>query len=77
MKRMCEICGEAFESQSKRKKRCPVCDYMLYKSPLEKRAAKNKPTESALDKLLGEIAEYNREHGTSLSYGQYVAKFGM
>ena len=33
--------------------------------------------ENTLDKRLAELREYNRIHGTHLSYGQFSAKFHL
>lgn len=37
------------------------------------RRQKPKKPKSELEKVLAECAEYNRKHGTALSYGQYVS----
>jgi len=36
---------------------------------------KNAANENLLDKRLAELREYNKIHGTHLSYGKFVAKF--
>jgi hypothetical protein len=69
--RYCKRCGLLFDTDSPRAKLCPDCaDYKKTK------AQKTKDKPNPLDAMLKEIAEYNRKNGTSLSYGQYVSKFG-
>lgn len=41
-----------------------------------KRSARRRPKVDKLGDLQREIDAYNREHGTALTYGQYVLKFG-
>lgn len=48
---------------------------MSIKNIYGRRTTKKKSEPTHLDKKLAEIREYNRTHGTHLSYGKYVAMF--
>lgn len=75
---ICEICGKEFEcikentkccGESCRKewKRQRSCEWK--RSRIEKRRRKKK---QSLAQMTAEIARYNKEHDTNLSYGKYV-----
>ena len=67
----CKWCGQPFESTTRGKKICPLCD-----EAKKAKGEKKPPKEDKLGDMLREVDEYNRKHGTALSYGQYVLKFG-
>lgn len=57
------------------KKVCPHCGAKWQneiKANYDQRMGESKKKTTELDKVLLEMAEYNQQHGTSLSYGQYV-----
>lgn len=70
----CKWCGSPFESEKPCKKICPACDAAKKEKEEEKKRQRQKPDK--LGDLQREIDTYNREHGTALTYGQYVLKFG-
>lgn len=82
--RFCDICGVEIPKDSPRKKYCSEeCAYkgMLKRSEKcnqikraeEAKAKTNKrKTIPPLDKILKDLNQYNKKHGTHLSYGQYV-----
>ena len=70
----CKWCGEPFESDTRGKKICPACGTAKRAKEEERKRQRQKPDK--LGDLQREIDEYNRIHGTALSYGQYVLKFG-
>lgn len=49
-----------------------MCVKNIYGRRTTKSATKSEP--SPLDRTLAEIREYNKAHGTALSYGQYFAR---
>ena len=78
----CEICGAEIHSVGK--KRVIKCETCLKREYSRKyRSDTNSPyrkytNNSALQRDVVEIMEYNREHGTNYSYGQYkfIKKLG-
>lgn len=71
----CKRCNAKFSTHSVSKRLCHRCG----NTPEDiawRAAERKKKMASPLERLLQEIAEYNQTHGTSLSYGQYVSKFG-
>lgn len=85
--KLCTECGNKFYSDSNNRK-CPICkenarkrrdlaQLELYKAarPTRAKKGKNKPFKS-LRTIEKERAEYNKTHGTQLSYGQYVNLVG-
>ena len=70
----CKWCGSPFESETRGKKICPACDSVKRAKEEERKRQRQKPDK--LGDLQREIDTYNREHGTALTYGQYVLKFG-
>lgn len=69
----CKWCGNRFDSEKSHKYLCPKCE-----GDTDKETEKKKKSikEDKLGDLQREIDTYNREHGTALTYGQYVLKFG-
>lgn len=65
----CEFCGNNFEADAKRK----FCTKECRENAERARKRKNKPKKPKLS--LNKIAKLSREEG--LSYGQYVAKYGL
>ena len=72
----CRRCGLTFETDKPNKRYCIWCGESSEDRLARKREENKKKKLSPLDALLKEIREYNDKHGTSLSYGQYVSKFG-
>jgi uncharacterized CHY-type Zn-finger protein len=81
----CYRCGKLIRSDSKYKS-CPKCREEMRKRGVSKYHA-NHPNAKrykqsscqnklSLDEKLKVVADYNRQNGTCLSYGKYIAKFG-
>lgn len=72
--KICGDCGLSFLTTNHSAKRCPKCQEKA-KAKKRAEAAKKKlrkaPAKS-LNQIMRELAEYNRENGTYLTYGQYV-----
>ena len=74
----CQICGLAFETTKKRKYYfCKLCRKYnkteineIYRERMERYVEREK---TPLDIMTAEILEFNKAHGTNLSYGKYVA----
>ena len=63
----CAECGKVFRSPNEEEKFCPDC-----KKIKEKKKRKPK-SDKSLWAVLRELEKYNKEHGTKLSYGEYVS----
>lgn len=67
----CTICGHEFETAACNAKYCPDCR--------KKAKSKSKPkpiperTNQSLADVMRELNEYNRKHGTLLTYGKWVS----
>ena len=72
----CFKCGREFEHTNEAKKYCPECDKQIRRERSRKCMQKKRTKASCEIKTLREIERerraYNEEHGTYLSYGQYV-----
>lgn len=60
----CPICGCEFETAASNVKYCPGCRKKPKKVPVK--------VSKGLADILRELDEYNRTHGTFLSYGKWV-----
>ncbi len=68
-RKICAECGKEFYSHNSNIKFCSKeCRDANKKKSRQPKKAKKKKT---LDELLAEIDEYNRTHGTHLTYGKY------
>jgi ribosomal protein L37E len=71
----CLNCGRKFENYNIGKKHCPECELQL-KRERNRKYMRNKRKPSVeiktISEVLAELKQYNEEHGTCLSYGQYV-----
>ena len=80
---ICEDCGAEFFSASHNAMRCVPCRETARKSISKewREKAKSKkpiisrvlPPRKSIRTVLRELERYNKEHGTSLSYGRYIA----
>lgn len=84
--RICSQCGENFYTGQKGTQICPICKEknkkeryeqtkLAYKVNTKPQTPKRKKFKS-LKTIEKERAIYNKQHGTRLSYGQYVALVG-
>lgn len=80
VKKVCAVCGKEFISHNNNAK---YCCYECKKKHTrehernlrnEKAKASNQSREHNLNQTLYNLHKYNEEHGTRLSYGQYMAK---
>ena len=65
----CAECHKVFRNPDENERFCPDCKKIKNKKKL-----KPKPNKNA-SQIIIELEEYNKKHGTRLSYGQYVGKF--
>ena len=73
----CALCGETFIARSHSAKYCPECrDYAKIKRDrkyyAEKKNSYYKRSGKSIREIMRELQQYNREHKTNLTYGQYV-----
>lgn len=74
---LCLKCGRNFEYSSSLKKYCPECDAEIKRERnrkfMQKKRKKSTVKFKTLTEVMRELKAYNEEHGTCLSYGQYVS----
>lgn len=72
----CFNCNREFTYTSDAKKYCPECDKEIKRERnrnfMRKKRAKPSVEVKSIREILIEMENYNKEHGTHLSYGQYV-----
>lgn len=80
MEKICKKCKKVFNASNKRKIYCDTCKKIVAKEnkqrsdkhQQEKRnRKKKKKTVDTLVESNREVVEYNKKHGTNLSYGKY------
>ena len=69
----CAECGKIFRNPDENERFCPECKKI--KESKKKASRKVKSIKSILQ-ITRELEKYNKEHGTLLSYGQYVSMMG-
>lgn len=75
---ICLWCNELFERENGHQKYCSTKCVRAAKNERnkrwmsDKRIKRNQLTNHSLDDTLRELTKYNEEHGTHLSYGQYM-----
>ena len=68
-RKICPVCGKEFYSHFATAKYCSKeCRDVVKKKASAK---KEIPKKKTLDEVLADLAEYNRIHGTHLTYGKY------
>lgn len=68
-RKICAECGKEFFSHSTKVRFCSnKCATLNYKKT---RKSKKQPKKQTLDDVIAELNEYNRTHGTNLTYGKY------
>ena len=65
---MCAECHKVFRNPNENERFCPDCKKI--KESKKKRKSK---ADKNLYQIMKDLAEYNKKHGTMLSYGKYVA----
>ena len=63
----CAECHKVFRNPNENERFCPDCKKIKEKKKRKPKADKN------LYQITRDLAKYNKNHGTMLSYGQYVA----
>lgn len=71
IKRIC-LCGNEFVAKSGAAKWCEDCRREMNMKPTRSKKRCNKP--KTINEVLCEIEQYNKEHGTNLSYGKYFLR---
>ena len=80
---ICIDCGCSFMAKSKAAKRCPECNLKHRKNQKQgyaenfkstRKVKKKKQKPKSITQVLRELEAYNKEHGTRLTYGQYVER---
>ena len=69
----CAECHKVFRNPNENERFCPECKKI--KESKKKARQKVKSNKSILQ-ITRELKKYNKEHGTRLSYGQYVLLMG-
>ncbi len=68
--KICIVCGKEFISPNPKAKICSAECKEARKNEIKK-VKRHKDKKKTLDEVLKEIDEYNRAHGTHLTYGKY------
>lgn len=73
----CALCGQPFITKARNAKYCSDCRYKgnILKMQQLRSERKKRKLHKSLDEIMRDLAAYNKEHNTNLSYGQYVSKF--
>lgn len=71
----CAECGKFFRNPDENERFCPECKKIKEGRKKPKQKAKSVKSKSILQ-ITRELKKYNKEHGTRLSYGQYVLLMG-
>ena len=65
----CAECGKVFRNPDENERFCPDCKKIKDRRTPEPVSRAKK----GIYQVMRELEQYNRKHGTTLSYGQYVA----
>ena len=68
----CVECYKFFRNPNENERLCPECKKIKENKNKAKQKTKSIKSKSVLQ-VTRELEKYNREHGTRLSYGKYVA----
>lgn len=71
-KLICKHCGKEFYHKTYQKVYCNECSALGRKKRGGKASLKKMATKS-ISQVVRELEKYNKEHGTCISYGQYVS----
>ena len=71
----CAECYKVFRNPDENERFCPECKKIKESKKKARQKAKSIKSKNILQ-ITREIAKYNKEHGTLLSYGQYVLLMG-
>lgn len=68
----CAECYKFFRNPDENERFCPECNKIKESRKKPKQKAKSIKSKS-IWQIIRELEKYNKEHGTMLSYGQYVS----
>ena len=68
----CAECHKVFRNPNENERLCPECKKIKESKKKPKQKAKSIKSKS-IWQITRELEKYNKEHGTMLSYGQYVS----
>ena len=68
----CAECGKIFRNPDENERFCPECNKIKESRKKPKQKAKSVKSKS-IYQITRELEQYNKEHKTRLSYGQYVS----
>lgn len=63
----CAECHKVFRNPNENERFCPEC------KKIRDRKKRKSKADKSLYQIMKDLAKYNKEHKTRLSYGQYVA----
>lgn len=69
---ICKVCGARFTSNSRHSEYCSS-ECSAYDRSAKRHTYRRNESIEAILRICREIEAYNKEHGTHLSYGQYVS----
>ena len=69
----CAECHKVFRNPDENERFCPECKKIKENKKKPKQKAKSN---KSILQITRELKKYNKEHGTRLSYGQYVLLMG-
>lgn len=75
----CNKCGKEFTHWNAQKSYCDECSTQMKRERnrkfMQKKRGKIPITQrnKSLDEIMNDLSAYNKEHGTCLSYGQFVS----
>lgn len=79
-KLVCKQCGKEFYHKTYHKVYCDECSALRHKERNKKFMRRKRGSKAAiymenksLSQVIKELETYNKEHGTCISYGQFVA----
>ena len=64
----CAECHKVFRNPDENERLCPEC-----KKIKKSKKKRNSKADKNLYQIMKDLADYNKKHGTMLSYGKYVA----
>ena len=69
----CAECHKVFRNPNENERLCPECKKI---KESKKKARQKAKSNKSIWQITRELEKYNKEHGTRLSYGQYVLLMG-
>ena len=69
----CAECQKVFRNPNENERLCPECKKI---KESKKKARQKAKSNKSIWQITRELEKYNKEHGTRLSYGQYVLLMG-